>query len=323
MSAKPTPIGHRLGLCLALLLCWTHSSPAEEIYFVDAHSQVDLELGDLGLILQDMVQNAVRMTILSARSGRSPSEVADFADNSGGRIVPAIRTKSGAYADNRPGYYRLLDEQEASGRFAAMAELLLYHAQKGDKADEVDILASDPRVRYALGIARREGWPLVIHIEFASLHGARRQQHMQAMEEMLREYPDQAFCLNHMGQLPLAEVARLIRDHINLYFLTAHTNPYIIQRSREPWTNIFKGRQLDPQWKALILSHPGRFVFALDNVWARHWRDYYTPQMEYWRSAMAELPEPAASLLAHGNAERLWGLAPPSDPASAPRHPEH
>lgn len=323
MFTKTTISALLSGAGLSLLLFWTTNSLADEIYFIDAHSQVDRELTDLGTILHDMDRNNVRLTILSARSGRSPNEVADFAANSGGRIVPAMRTKSGAYAANRPGYYSKLDEQEASGRFAAMAEVLLYHAQKGDKAGEVDILASDRRVRYALNIARRDGWPFVIHIEFGSLHGQHRQQHMQAMEAMLREYPQQPFCLNHMGQLSGPEVVRLIEAHPNLYFLTAHTNPYIIQRSREPWTNIFRGRHLDPQWKSLIIAHPDRFIFALDNVWAKHWRDYYTPQMEYWHRAIAELPEPAASLLAHGNAERLWKLRAPSSPIAANQGLKH
>jgi hypothetical protein len=322
MSNAIPMIGKRLVLCLALLLTGLASCPASELYFVDAHSQVDREVDDLGLILRDMDRNGVYRTILAARSDRTPDEVAAFAGDSGGRIVPAIRTKSGAYAANRRGYYDKLDEQDASGQFTAMAEILLYHAQKGDKAEEVDVLASDPRVQYALGIARREGWPFVIHIEFASLHGRHRRQHMQAMEEMLEKFPGQPFCLNHMGQLSLDEVTRLIHDHPNLYFLTAHTNPYIIQRSQEPWTNIFRGRELEPRWKALIVSHPRRFVFALDNVWARHWRDYYDQQMDYWRRAVAGLPEPAASLLAHGNAERLWGLAPRPDTGWTHRLPE-
>jgi hypothetical protein len=302
---------HWPSLLLLLMFGLPGQGPAAaEIYFVDAHSQVDHELHDLGLILRDMAQNTVHKTLLAARSGRTPDEVAAFARASGGRIIPAIRTKSGAYAQNRPGYYQKLDAQHASGQFAAMAEVLLFHAQKGDKADEVDILANDPRVQYALDIARQESWPFVIHIEFASLHGRHREAHMQAMETMLRQNPGQAFCLNHMGQLSSSEVARLIRDHPNLYFLTAHTNPYIIQRSREPWTNIFKGRTLAPQWKALIIANPERFIFALDNVWAQHWRDDYAGQMDYWRSAVAELPGPVAQALAHGNAERLWRLAP-------------
>jgi hypothetical protein len=294
---------------LLLLLALPLPGVAAEIYFIDAHSQVDHQLHDMGVILRDMDQHGVHKTILAARSGRSPDEVAAFAGASGGRIIPAIRTKSGAYAHNRPGYYRKLDTQHSSGQFAAMAEILLFHAQKGDKADEVDVLASDPRVQYALDIARQESWPFVIHIEFASLHGRHRQAHMRAMEAMLRQYPDQPFCLNHMGQLPSAEVARLIDDHPNLYFLTAHTNPYIIHRSKEPWTNLFQGKVLAPKWKALIIAHPERFVFALDNVWAKHWREYYAGQMDYWRSAMADLPGAVAHALAHGNAERLWRLA--------------
>ena len=297
-------------LFLAMLCLAGQALPAAEIYFVDAHSQVDHEVHDLGLILKRMDEHGVRKTILSARSGRTPDEIAAFARDSGDRIIPAIRTKSGAYSRNPSQHYKKLDAQHASGQFAAMAEVLLFHAQKGDKAEQVDILADDPRVQYALAIARQESWPFVIHIEFASLTGQRRTAHMKAMEEMLRENPGHPFVLDHMGQLNSDEVARLIERHPNLYFLTAHTNPYVIERSQEPWTNMFSGKVLAPQWKALVVKHPDRFVLALDNVWARHWQDYYAGQMDYWHSATADLPAPVAHALAHGNAERLWRIAP-------------
>jgi hypothetical protein len=100
------------------------SAPASEIYFVDAHSQVDHEVADLGVILERMKEAGVARTILAARSGRRPDEIADFAGKSGGRIVPAVRTKSDAYNRGNPKYYDQVRQQVASGQFKAMAEIL-------------------------------------------------------------------------------------------------------------------------------------------------------------------------------------------------------
>ena len=43
---------------------------AKELYFVDAHSQVDEDVSDLELIIQRMDAAGVYRTILAARSGR-------------------------------------------------------------------------------------------------------------------------------------------------------------------------------------------------------------------------------------------------------------
>ena len=108
----------------------------------------------------------------------------------------------------------------------------------------------------------------------------------------------------------MAEVRRLIKNHKNIYFLTAHTNPFIIRHSNQPWVNIFKGETLAPDWKELLSQYPGTFIFALDNVWDRHWKEFYLDQIKYWRKAMADLPPDIAHAVAHGNAERLWGIRP-------------
>jgi hypothetical protein len=43
-------------------------------------------------------------------------------------------------------------------------------------------------------------------------------------------------------------------------------------------------------------------------VWASHWEDSYSEKIEYWREALSKLPESTSLLIAHGNAEGLWGL---------------
>jgi predicted TIM-barrel fold metal-dependent hydrolase len=283
---------------------------AAELYFIDAHSQLDHMIDDPGLVIQRMDEHDVYRTILSARSGREPDEIADLAERYPQRIVPAVRTKSGAYISDNPKYYRKMEKQLRDGRFKAIAEILLYHAQKGDKAPEVMVYPDDPRVEFAQKAALEKSWPFVIHIEFASLQGRQRQQFMQGMKQLLENNPQQIIVLNHLGQLQAKELGPLLKEYQNLHVLTAHANPAIISESNQPWSNMFKGRTLSAEWKSLVLQHPGQFVFALDNVWDRHWQEFYPDQMAYWKSALADLPEEVAHALAHGNAERLWHLAP-------------
>jgi predicted TIM-barrel fold metal-dependent hydrolase len=303
-------IGFRYFLAvLVFLMPGLNPVSASELYFIDAHSQLDHTLDNPDLVIQRMDEAGVYRTILAARAKRQPEDIADFADRYPQRIVPAVRTKSGAYNADNPKYFKKMNNQLRDSRFKAMAEILLYHAQKGDKAPEVMVYPDDPRVEFALNAAIDHNWPFVIHIEFASLQGKQRQQFMQGMKTLLAENSQHPILLNHLGQLSASELAPLLRQHKNFHVLTAHANPVIIQNSNQPWSNMFDGKTLSAEWRELVIRHPKQFVFALDNVWERHWREFYSEQMAYWKSAMANLPDEVAHAVSHGNAERLWRLA--------------
>lgn len=286
----------------------SNSSTTPELYFIDAHSQVDSR-EVLNKIPGLMDQAGVKKTILCARRQLQSTDIADFAASNSDKIIPAIRTKGGAYSENRNGFYKKLDDDVQSGRFNGICELLLYHAAKGNKADEYIVYPSDKRVQAALKHAQKQKWPLVLHIEFAALEGKQRQRFMQELEELLKNNRKHPVALIHMGQLGSADVQRLIKAHKNIYFLTSHSNPASIAESDQPWTAMFSGNVLSPVWRELVIKYPERFILAFDNVWPEHWGDFYLAEANYWRTALEDLPAPVAKAVAHGNAERLWRLA--------------
>lgn len=284
---------------------------AAPIPIIDAHSQVDFSR-DMDRIVRAMDEAGVRTTLLAARRQVQPEDVLALVARHPGRIVPSVRTKSATYADNAPGWFGLVTRQLKLGGFQAMAEVLMWHAEKFNRkgvsiAPQVVALPDDERVRTLLDVALEQRWPFVMHIEFAST-GARREPIMQQMEALLERHPGHPFALIHMGQLDAPEVERLIGAHANLVFLTAHTTPLSSDKSREPWSNLFSGRRLAPRWKTLVVRHPNRFVMAFDNVWEAHWGPFYLKQVALWRKALADLPPDVAQALAHRNAERLWRL---------------
>lgn len=283
---------------------------SQDLYFIDAHSQVDHQLDDLSLILKRMDEAGVHKTILASRGRRSHSDIADMAATYPKRIVAAIRTKGRIYRDNHPKFYKKLRKRANSDRYGAMAEILIYHAQKGNKADEVNVELSDQRVDAVLQVCLEKNWPMYLHIEFSSVHGNLRLQIMRDLETFISKQPEHPFVLTHMGQLNAKDVKRLIEGHTNIHFMTAHTDPVITSQSNQPWTQMFSGDLLKDEWKQLMIQHPDRFIFALDNVWQRHWQDFYIEQIAEWRKALAELPSNVAHQFSHGNAERLWRLSP-------------
>ena len=297
----------------AWLLLSTPGALAAEIPIIDAHSQAD-HLLKLEQIIELMDEGGVSHTILSTRGKVTPEQLLAFAARHPGRITPSVRSKGKPYASNSPKYYRLLEKQMSMPGFGAIAEVILWHAQKRNRAGEPVapqwvVPIGSPQVQVALRGALKKGWPFVLHIEFGAA-GDARQPFMSTMESLLRDHPGHPFLLNHVGQLDASAVGRLIGRHPNLHFLTAHVTPLSAKASDQPWTMMFEGKRLAPDWKTLVVRHPERFVLAFDNVFAGHWGKFYLKQVHLWRKALAYLPPDVAHAVAHKNAERLWRLPP-------------
>ena len=301
----------KIFLTIAVLLYGGHINAEgnRELYFIDAHSQIDHKVAGVDVVLKRMSANNVRTTLLSARGKRSWRDILYWSSEYPTRIAPLLRSKGKHYQNNSPKYYKSVRKQIETGGFIGAAEILIFHAQKGDKAPEVAVDLADERVSLLLTESLSQGWPIVIHIEFASLHGRERQRRMDGLNSLLEQHPGHPFALIHMGQLQHHQVQELIERHPNVYFLTSHADP-TVSNSNQPWVNMFSlfGNRFKEPWKNLFTAYPDRFIFALDNVWDNHWQSSYDVKIEYWRKALSELPENTAGLIAHGNAERLWKL---------------
>lgn len=132
-----------------------------------------------------MDQSGVACTILSSgvtstRGIVTPEELVSFASNYPGRIIPAVRTKVRGYED----YYEFLKKQTNMRQYGAMAEFLMYHSRKGDRAPEIVVYPDDKRVQTALKYALDNKWPFVVHIEFAAV-GCPRDEFMTKLKALL------------------------------------------------------------------------------------------------------------------------------------------
>ena len=280
----------------------------QDMYFIDAHSQVDHKVSGINTVLKRMRANNVKKTLLATRGKRHWRDILEWNSKYPDKIIPLVRSKGNHYQNNTRKYYKSIDRQIETGKFHGVAEILIYHAQKGRKAPEVAVDLTDERVSVLLDKALSNSWPFIIHIEFASLIGSEKEKHMDDLQKLLIKYPDHPFALIHMGQLQPDEVRKLLDNHSNLHFITSHTNPPAINKSKQPWVNLFDGYRFKKQWKRLFIENPEKFIFAIDNVWAHHWEGIYNKKIEYWKKALSELPQDVSHMIAHGNAERLWNL---------------
>ncbi len=285
---------------------------AFDLPMVDAHTQIDGDT-EMEVVLRNMDRAGIGRALLSPRFRRPPADILALARAHPDRITATVRTKTKAYFKGRKGtafFRKFLKREIAAGDYGAIAEVIMWHAQKGNRAGQFVIAPDHERVQVYLDAAIAHGWPFIIHIEFAAA-GADRAPFMAMMRAMLRRYPDHPMALIHMGQIDDPDEARaLIEAHPNLHFLTSHCNPITMSDSRQPWANLFDGENIKPAWAALMTDHPDRFILAFDNVFPEHWGGYYISQARHWRRALRDLPEEVAHAIAHRNAERLWRLPP-------------
>ncbi len=289
-----------------------------DIPIIDAHSQLPFGYEKLDKVIRLMDQGGVARTILSSKGPVTAKQLVSFASKYPGRIIPAVRTKHRFYRENDKKFDKFVRKQVNMPQFGAMAEVLMYHAQKGlrrVRAPQVIVYPDDERVQAALKYAMKKKWPFVVHIEFRRA-GPLRDEFMKKFEALLIRYRKHPFILMHMGQLDHPDVRTLIEVHENIYFITAHSTSIeaspiaVVKESEDPRTNMFDGDHLSESWKQLMVNYPDRFILGFDNVWPEHWGQYYLDQIKLWREAIKELPPEVAHAFAHGNAERLWRLSP-------------
>ena len=114
------------------LICWFRAD-ADELYFIDAHSQVDHTVVPLNKIISLMDSAGVRQTILSARGNLKGKTLLKFSKENPGKVTPAVRTKGKPYDTGSKKYYEILKKQIAWERRASL----------GDSAKQLN-LTNDP-----------------------------------------------------------------------------------------------------------------------------------------------------------------------------------
>jgi hypothetical protein len=65
--------------------------------------------------------------------------------------------------------------------------------------------------------------------------------------------------------------------------------------------------RLDPQWRALFLRYPERFMIGIDTSRTSRWQAYLQLAQEH-RRWLQQLPRDVAEKIAHGNAERYFAI---------------
>lgn len=286
-----------------------HANNTSDLYFIDAHSQMDEDISE-ERVIQLMDEGGIYATLLAKHKRRSWASVLAFAKAYPKRIIPLIYTK----LKNEDKRLEEIDEQYRSDKFKGVEEVLVWHGKKRNVAPQMVRDFDDWTTRKVIEISLKEGWPVVLHIEFQYMPADERVRLMAGLVKTLEAHPNHPFVLIHMAQLEAPDVGDLIQSHGNVYFMISQTNPGSnALKKGNPWkfVEMFNGqKRLLPRWRQLFKNHPERFIFALDSVFKFNWEHQHVRQMRLWRRVFQSFPPNVAHAIAHGNAERLWKLEP-------------
>jgi predicted TIM-barrel fold metal-dependent hydrolase len=154
--------------------------------------------------------------------------------------------------------------------------------------------------------------PVMLHSNITSKR-ERNPLYLVELEEPLRNHPHVRFIWAHAGtskelhrhqkklDFLLATLQRLLQDYPNLYIDLSWTvlKPYLLGKNGDP----------DPEWLALVVRHPQRFVLGSDVVGQF---DGLGAAMQDFTPFLDALPEAVARQVARDNFLRLLPARPPS-----------
>jgi len=164
-----------------------------------------------------------------------------------------------------------VEERLRRYRYVAIGEFHFYGAD-----------AELPVVRHMVQLARKHKLFLHVHSD------------AEAVERIFRQDPGARVLWAHAGFAPPDTVREMLRRFGNLWCDLS-------------WrTDHAPGGKLSPDWRALFLAMPDRFMVGTDTPSAERW-DYIVEHARLARSWLAELPPDIAEKIAWRNGEAIFG----------------
>jgi hypothetical protein len=250
--------------------------PAQDLPIFDAHihySQPAWAVYPPEAILKILDEAGVKRALVSSTPDDGTLKLYETAPK---RIVPVLRPyrtrgdMGSWYKD--PAVLAYVEERLKKGIYKGIGE---FHLSAAD--------ADAPVVKRFAEIAAQQ--QLVFHAHVDEV----------AVEEMLQLYPHVKILWAHAGMSSsAATVGRLLSRSLNLWVELALRS------------EVAPGGTLDPEWRAVFLSHPDRFMVGTDTWTTSRWADL-PASIAAVRAWLNQLPREVAEKIAFKNAERLFG----------------
>ncbi|MFN0160241.1 MAG: hypothetical protein ACKVQQ_03365 [Burkholderiales bacterium] len=173
---------------------------------------------------------------------------------------------------------RYVEDRLKRYRYVAIGEFHLYGAD-----------ADLPIPRRMVELARQHNLVLHAHSD------------VDAVERLFRQWPQARILWAHSGFDAPGKVAEMLRKHKNLWCDLAFRSDH------------GQGGKVHPDWRALFLEFPDRFMVGTDTFTPERW-PYVVEHARWSREWMRELPADVAARIAHRNGDALFGPNPMKRP---------
>jgi Amidohydrolase len=249
---------------------------ADELPIADAHihySQPDWAPIPPEEALAILERAGVRRALVSSTPDDGTLKLYERAPD---RIVPFLRpyrTREDMGGWSRdPGVQSYVEQRLARGIYKGIGE---FHLSASD--------VEGPVVKRFAELAAARQLFLHAHVDAATV------------EKMLQLYPGPRILWAHAGMSAPATTVGGLLDRFPLLWVE------LSMRS-----DVAPGGTLDPEWRAVFLRHPDRFLVGTDTWVTSRWHSL-ADGMRQTRAWLGQLPRDAAEKIAYKNAERLFG----------------
>ncbi len=262
---------------------------------------------------------------LLAVAKRHPDRFAVMAG--GSTLNPMIQSvaKSGEVSAKLRRQFEQVAEDLLRQGAIGFGEMTALHFSLFEQHPFEEVSPDHPLFLLLSDIAARHDVPIDFHIEIVTqrfevpvaLHSnsARNPSHvaenLRAFERLLAHNRGAKIVWDHLGmdttnQRTPELTRRLLREHPNLYIGISPKGGPLVRN----WL-MQKGRGINPDWRAVIVEFPDRFVIGTDS--------FYQPDAPTRRMPVAaplvprlvhQLPPRVARMVAYENAQRVFGISP-------------
>lgn len=241
-------------------------------------------------VLDRMRRNGVRAIIANSRPNEGTKALASSAltAQAGVKVVPFVRLyRNRADYDNwfRDESIHEMVQTElargtAAGPFRGIGEFHLYDSTNANGAVAKKLMA----------LAESKGLAVLAHVDDTAI------DLLMANTPSAGQKVRLVWAHTGIGGVPPARVDQLFARY-----------PFLMgELSYRPGLTCEGGR-LCPEWRALLLKYPTRFMIGSDTWVNQRWQ-YYDEIMKSYRSWLGDLPQDAARKIAWENGAGLFGL---------------
>jgi hypothetical protein len=252
------------------------ASDAERLPIVDAHiyhSEPDWAVLTPDQVLAILDRAGVRQALVSSTPDEGTLKLYHAAPQ---RIIPFLRPYRNRadmltwHAD--PAVQRYVEERLASGVYKGIGE---FHLSTADQARA-------PVVKRFAELALQRQLFLHAHVDDATV------------TELLQLYPRVKILWAHAGMSASAPTVSGLLDRFSTLWVELAVR-----------TDVAPGGKLDPEWRAVFLGHPDRFMVGTDTWVTSRW-ETLVEGMQVVRGWLSELPRGVAERIAYLNAGHLF-----------------